>query len=146
MDELYSQMSVVWHHCDALSPQLSLGTCEFCIDKSFQFHHMYGLLTRLCDAFEPLRVQLPARHPPISLMDPLADVCNDKTHLRAAGLLPSSSPSSVLVACSAFFQLEVTPPLLHSSTRPPTTHGGGGGLHCNYCGKDVHVDDFCCRK
>lgn len=76
VDESYSQMFLVWCLVNALGPQLSLMTCEFCLGQStgLQFHCTYDFLTRLCDEFEPLRAQLLARHPPISLMD-ASSVC-----------------------------------------------------------------------
>jgi hypothetical protein len=52
--------------------------------------HMTSL-TRLRDEFEPLRAQLLPHHPCVSLMDALAEVRNEETHLQDAGLLWVSS-------------------------------------------------------
>jgi hypothetical protein len=48
--------------------------------------HMTSL-TRLRDEFEPLRAQLLPHHPCVSLMDALAEVRNEETHLQDAGPL-----------------------------------------------------------
>jgi hypothetical protein len=44
-------------------------------------------LTRLRDEFEPLRAQLLAYRPYVSLMDALAEVHNEEVRLRDASLL-----------------------------------------------------------
>ena len=137
--------SAVWRQIDSLRHPLSPSTCEFCQGRQsdIELQHSYAFLTRLRDEYEPLRAQLLARHPFVSLMEALADVCNEETWLRTAGLLPSmtafaahSSPSRPSVPLSL--------PL--SASVPLSTRGGGGGLHCDYCGKDGHVEAFCYRK
>jgi hypothetical protein len=47
----------------------------------------YDFLILLHDEFEPLHTQLLACRPYVSLIDALAEVCNEETHLRDAGLL-----------------------------------------------------------
>jgi hypothetical protein len=71
------------HQIDTLGPQLSLATCQSYKDQkaALKVHRMYDILTRLSDEFEPLRARLLARHPCVSLMDALAEVCNEETHL-----------------------------------------------------------------
>ncbi|WVZ93213.1 hypothetical protein U9M48_039211 [Paspalum notatum var. saurae] len=105
------------------------------------------LYTRLSvDEYEPLRARLLARHPFVSLIDALTDVRNEETRLRFAGLLPSAS---ALAARSSSSRPAVAPPSLPSSATTPSPSargGGGGGLHCDYCGKDGHVEAFCYRK
>ncbi|WVZ89477.1 hypothetical protein U9M48_035880 [Paspalum notatum var. saurae] len=75
-------------------------------------------------------------------MDVVAAVRNEETRLRSAGLLPSAT---VLAARSLPSQPVVS---LSSAPAPPpsTRGGGGGGIHCDYCGKDGHVEAFCYRK
>ncbi|WVZ84521.1 hypothetical protein U9M48_031548 [Paspalum notatum var. saurae] len=79
-------------------------------------------------------------------MDALADVRNEETQLRTAGLLPSASALATRSAPSR----PAVPPLSSASSAPmpsPSARGeGGGGLRCNYCGKDDHVEAFCYRK
>ncbi|WVZ81917.1 hypothetical protein U9M48_029243 [Paspalum notatum var. saurae] len=80
------------------------------------------------------------------MIDALTDVRNEETRLRSAGLLPSAS---ALAARSAPSRPAVAPPSLPSSATAPSPSargGGGGGLHCDYCGKDGHVEAFCYRK
>ena len=106
---------------------------------SFSAH---AFLTRLRDEYEPVRAQLLARHPFVSLMDAVAAIRNEETRLHSAGLLPSAT---VLAARSSPSQPVV--PLSSATAPPPSTRGGGGGgLHCDYCGKDGHVEAFCYRK
>ncbi|KAJ1278997.1 hypothetical protein BS78_04G121300 [Paspalum vaginatum] len=144
VDEFYTQLSAIWHQIDSLRPSLSSSTCEFCQghQSDIELQCTYAFLTRLRDEYKPLRAQLLARHPFVSLMDALTDVRNEETRLRSAGLLPSAT---ALAARSSPSQLAVPP---SSAPAPPssTRGGGGGGLHCDYCGKDGHVEAFCYRK
>jgi hypothetical protein len=91
---------VVWHQLDTLGLQLSPTTCQSCRDQTatLELHRTYDFLTRLHDEFEPLRAQLLAHRPYVSLMDALAEVCNEEFHLHDAGLLQSAT---VLAACSS---------------------------------------------
>ncbi|WVZ48897.1 hypothetical protein U9M48_000291 [Paspalum notatum var. saurae] len=148
VDELYTQLSAVWRQIDSLRHPLSPSTCEFCQGQQsdIELQRTYAFLTRLRDEYEPLRAQLLARHPFVSLIDALTDVRNEETRLRSAGLLPSVS---ALAAHSAPSRPAVAPPSLPSSATAPSPSargGGGGGLHCDYCGKDGHVEAFCYRK
>jgi hypothetical protein len=54
---------------------------------ALELRQTYDFLTRLHDEFEPLRAQLLAHHPYVSLMDALTEVHNDEIHLRDAGFL-----------------------------------------------------------
>src|SRR5579859_7939320 len=116
-------MSVIWHQLDALGPPLSPDTCTSCQSQkdALELRRTYDFLTRLRDDFEPLRAQLLARHPCVSLMDALAHVRNEETRLRTAGLLQSSS---VLAARSSSTRVTTSPPTVPSSTAPPSTRGG----------------------
>jgi hypothetical protein len=105
-------------------------------------------LTRLRDEFEPLRAQLLAYRPYVSLMDALAEVHNEEVRLRDASLLQSAT---VLVArSSAGPSSSARPiasvPLASPPVVPPAAHGESGGLHCDHCGHDGHVEAFCYRK
>jgi hypothetical protein len=104
----------------------------------------YDFLTRLRDEFEPLRVQLLARRPYVSLMDALTEVRNEEVRLHDASLLQSatvlaarSSASRSLSAHPTASVLLVSPPVV-----PPAAHGESGGLHCAHCGRDGHVETF----
>ncbi|WVZ56049.1 hypothetical protein U9M48_006635 [Paspalum notatum var. saurae] len=146
VDELYTQLSAIWRQIDSLRHPLSPNTCEFCQGQQsdIELQRTYVLLTHLRDEYEPLRAQLLARHPFVSLIDALVAVRNEKIGLRSAGLLPSVS---ALAARSAPSRPAV--PSLPSSPAPvPSSfaRGGGGRLHCDYCGKDGHVEAFCYRK
>ncbi|KAJ1268166.1 hypothetical protein BS78_07G116100 [Paspalum vaginatum] len=148
VDELYTQLSAIWRQIDSLCHPLSPSTCEFCHGQQsdIELQHTYAFLTRLRDEYEPLRAQLLARHPFVSLMEALADVRNEETRLRTAGLLPSAS---ALAARSSPSRPLVPPLSLPSSAPasfPSAREGGGGGLHCDYCGKDGHVEALCYRK
>jgi hypothetical protein len=76
VEDFFDQLSVVWRQLDTLGPQLSLITCQSCRDQTaaLELRRTYDFLTRLRDEFEPLRAQLLARCPYVSLMDALADV------------------------------------------------------------------------
>jgi hypothetical protein len=105
-------------------------------------------LTRLRDEFEPLRAQLLAHHPYVSLMDDLAEVYSEEIFLLDASLLQSAT---VLVACSTVgHSLSARPtapvPLASPPVVPLATRGESGGLHCDHCGRDGHVEAFCYRK
>jgi hypothetical protein len=140
VEEFYAQMSAVWRQLDSLSPQLSVATCESCRGQknALLVRRTYDFLTRLRAEFEPLRAQLLARQPCVSLMDALAAIRNEETRLRTAGLL--QSPSTLAV------RLPTPPPAAPSSVAPSSRAGGSGGLHCKYCDKDGHVEDYCYRK
>jgi hypothetical protein len=56
-----------------------MATLELC--------RSYDFLSRLHDEFEPLRTQLLARRPYVSLMDALTEVRNEEAHLHDPGLL-----------------------------------------------------------
>jgi hypothetical protein len=68
---------------DTIGPQLSPVTYQTCKDRkaALEFYRTYDFLTRLHDEFEPLCAQLLARHPCVSLIDALAEVRNEETHL-----------------------------------------------------------------
>ena len=128
-----------------LSPQLSPDTCDSCRKQQshLELRRTYNFLTHLRAEFEPLRAQLLAREPCVSLMEALAAVCNEETHLCSVGLLQSTS-SSVLAARSR---------ILGSSPKVPTSVAFGGSgtrssgsLHCNHCDRDGHDEDHCYKK
>jgi hypothetical protein len=79
VDTFFDWLSVIWFQIDTLGPQLSPDTCQSCKDQkaALKLHHMHDFLTQLRDEFEPLRAQLLARHPCVSLMDALAEVRNE---------------------------------------------------------------------
>jgi hypothetical protein len=68
---------------------MSPATCQSCRDDTvaLELRQTYDFLTRLYDEFEPLRVQLLAHRPYVSLMNALTEVPNEKIYLRDAGLL-----------------------------------------------------------
>jgi hypothetical protein len=96
---------------------------------ALELRQTYDFLTQLHDEFEPLHAQLLARCPSVSLMDVLAEVCNEETHRQDAGLLRVSSV------------LAPRPPVA-----PSAAHGASIGLHCDHCDRDGHVETFCYRK
>jgi hypothetical protein len=101
---------------------LSAATCPSCKDQkaTLELRHTYDFLTRLRDEFEPLRTQLLACHPCVSLMDALTEVRNEETHLQAGGLLRNSS---VLAARSS-----VTCP-----APVPSASSFGCSVYCSWC-------------
>jgi hypothetical protein len=121
---------------------LSPTTCQSCKDRKddLELRRTYDFLTRLRDEFELLRAHLLAHHPCVSLMNALAEVCNEETCLQDAGLLRSSS---VLVAR---FSVACHIALVPLPFAPPAARGESVGLHCDHCGRDGHVEAFCYRK
>jgi hypothetical protein len=109
----------------------------------------YDFLTRLRDEFVPLRAQLLARRPYVSLMGTLAEIRNEENRLRDASLLQSAT---ILVARSlnghfSSARPSAPVPLASSLVVPPTARGENvGGLHCDHYGHDGHVEAFCYRK
>ena len=101
----------------------------------------YDFLTCLHAEFEPLRAQLFARHPGVSLMDALAAAQDEETCLRTAGLLQSAS----VLAARSISRSTTAPPAV-SSASAPSGGTGGGGLHCDHCGRDGHVLEFCFKR
>jgi hypothetical protein len=93
VEDFFDQFSVVWHQLDTLGPQLPPATCQSCRDQTtaLELRRTYDFLTRLRDEFEPLRAQLLARRPYVSLMDVLAVVRNEEVRLRDASLLQSAT-------------------------------------------------------
>jgi hypothetical protein len=93
VEDLFDQLSVVWHQFDTLCPQLSPVTYPSCKDQTtaLELHRTYDFLTRLHDKFEPLHAQLLARRSYVSLMDTLAEVHNEEVRLRDVGLLQSAT-------------------------------------------------------
>jgi hypothetical protein len=89
VENFFDQLSVVWRQLDILGPQLSPATCLSCKDQiaALELHWTYDFLTRLHDEFEPLRAQLLARRPYVSLMDALIEVRNEEVRLHDADLL-----------------------------------------------------------
>ena len=70
------------------------------MDTSRPLSRTYDFLTHLRAEFEPLRAQLLAHEPCVSLMEVLAVVRNEETYLCSVGLLQLTS-SSVLATRSA---------------------------------------------
>jgi hypothetical protein len=93
VEDFFYQLSVVWRQLDTVGPQLSRATCPSCRDQTaaLELRRTYDFLTRLHDEFEPLRTQLLTHRPYVSLMDALAEVCNEKVHLRDADLIQSAT-------------------------------------------------------
>jgi hypothetical protein len=164
VEDFFDQLSVVWRQLDTLGPQLSPATCQSCRDQTaaLELHRTYDFLTQLRDEVEPLRAQLLARRPYVSLMDALAEVRNEEVRLRDAGLLQSTT---VLAARSSAGRSSSTrpaapvplapPPVVPPAAPvplapppvvPPAAHGESGSLHCDHYGRDGHVEAFCYRK
>jgi len=78
-------------------------------------------------------------------MDALAAVRNEEIRLRSASLLQSAA-SSVLAVRSAPSGRPTPLPTTPSSAVSSYGSGSTGGLHCNYCEKDGHVEDYCYKK
>ncbi|CAD6269897.1 unnamed protein product [Miscanthus lutarioriparius] len=93
VEDFFRQLSAIWRELDTLSPQLSPDTCDSCRKQQshLELRRTYDFLTRLRDEFEPLRAQLLAHEPCVSLMEALAAIRNEETRLRSAGLLPPQS-------------------------------------------------------
>jgi hypothetical protein len=147
---IFYQLSVVWRQLDTFSPQLSPATCQSCRDQAatLELRRTYNFPTRLCDEFEPLRAQLLARCPYLSLMDALVEIHNEEVRLHDVGLLQSAT---ILVArCSSSHSLSARPtasvPLASPPVVSPAARGESGGLHCDHCGRDGHVEAFYYRK
>jgi hypothetical protein len=115
---------------------------------ALELRRTYDFLTRLYDECEPLRAQLLARCPYVSLMDALTEVHNEEIHLRDVGLLQSvtvlAAHSSAGRSSSAHPAAPV--PLTSPPVVPPATCGESGGLHYDHCGRDGHVKAFFYRE
>jgi hypothetical protein len=150
VEDFFDQLSVVWCQLDTLGPQLSPATCPSCRDQTaaLKLRRTYDFLTRLRDEFEPLRAQLLARHPYVSLMDAIAEVCNEEVRLHDAGLLQSTTVLAArsLASHSLSAQPTASVPLASHPVVPPVARGESGGLHCAHCGHNDHVEAFCYRK
>ena len=75
-------------------------TCQ-CYQRQqshLEFRRIYDFLTRLRAEYEQTHAQLLARHPRVTLLEALAAVRAEEIRLRVAGLLPSPSFPSILVA------------------------------------------------
>jgi hypothetical protein len=145
VDAFFDHLSVVWRQIDTLDPQLSPATCQSCKDQkaALELRRTYDFLTRLRDEFEPLYAQLLARHPCVSLMDALAEVRNEETHLQDAIFLQISSTLAARssIAHPAASVPSASPPVASSAARGVST-----GLHYDHCDRDGHEEDFCYMK
>jgi hypothetical protein len=92
---------------------------------------MYDFLTQLRDGFVPLRAQLLARHPCVSLMDALAEVRNEETRLQDACLL---WVSSILVARSSVAHSVAPVAPASPPVAPSAARGASTDLHYDHCG------------
>jgi hypothetical protein len=149
VDDFFDHLYVVWHRLDILGLQLSPTTCQSYRDPTaaLELHRTYDFLTRFRDEFEPLRVQLLAHRPYVSLMDALAEVGNEETHFCDADLLQSAT---VLAARSSDGRSSSTRPAApvpqtSPPVVPPAACGESVGFHCDHCGHG-HVKAFCYRK
>jgi hypothetical protein len=108
-------------------------TCQSCKDQkaALELCHTYDFLTWLRDEFEPLCGQLLAHHPCVSLMDALAEVCNEETHLQDADLLRISS---VLAARSLVPHPVALVPPASPPIAPSTARGVSTSLYCDHYG------------
>jgi hypothetical protein len=133
VDDFFDQLSVVWRQIDTLGPQLSAATCQSCKDQkaALELHRMYDFLTQLRDEFEPLHAQLLTYHPCVSLMDDLAEVRNEETHLQDAGLLQFYS---ILATRSSVTRPATPMPPASHSVALSVARGVSTGLHCYHCG------------
>jgi hypothetical protein len=147
VEDFFNQLSVVWRQFDTLGPQLSPATCQSCRDQTaaLELCRTYDFLNRLHDEFEPLRAQLLARRPYVSLMDALAEVRNEQVRLRDAGLLQSAIVLAARSSASRSSSARPTAsvPLASPPVVPLAARGESGGLHCDHCGRDGHVETFC---
>jgi hypothetical protein len=150
VEDFFNQLSIIWRQLDTLDPQLSPATYQSCRDQraTLELRRTYDFLTQLRDEFEPLRTQLLAHRPYVSLMDALTEVHNEEVHLRDAGLLQYAT---VLAACSSASRSSsacptASVPLASPPVVPPTAHGESGGIHRAHCGRDGHVEAFRYRK
>jgi hypothetical protein len=127
VEDFFDQLYVVWRQLDTLSPQLSPATYPSCRDQTvaLELHQTYDFLTRLCDDFEPLRAQLVARHPYVSLMDALAEVHNEEVRLRDVGLLQSATVLAARSSASRSSSARPTAsvPLASPPVVPPVARG-----------------------
>jgi hypothetical protein len=134
VEDFFDQLSVVWRQLDTLGPQLSPATCQSCRDQTaaLELRRTYDFLTRLHKEFEPLRAQLLARRPYVSLMDALNEVHNEKVRLRDAGLLQSTTVLAARSSASRSSSARPTAsvPLASPPVVPPAAHGESSGLHC----------------
>lgn len=128
-------MCAVWRQLDLLGTDLC-RICTCCKDfhSHTQFRPLYDFLTRPCDEFEPLRAQLLARHPKVTLFEALTEVCSEEFHLHNRGIL--SIPSALTARIS-------TPSSSSRPTAPPTT--SKADLRCTYC-KEGHLEHHCFKK
>jgi hypothetical protein len=124
---------------------LSSFTCQSCKDQkvALELRRTSDFLTRLRDEFEPLRAQLLACHPCVSLMDTLAEVRNEETRLQDAGLL---RVSLVMATRSLVARPAAPVPLASPLVALFAARGVSTGLNCDHCGRDGHVEAFCYRK
>jgi hypothetical protein len=150
VEDFFDQLSIVWHQLDTLGPQLSPATCQSCRDQTaaLELCRTYDFLTRLRDEFEPLRTQLLARRPYVSLMDALTEVHNKEVRLRDVGLLQSATVLAARSSASRSSSTRPTAsmPLASPPVVPHAARGESGDLHCDHCGRDGHVEAFCYRK
>jgi hypothetical protein len=98
--------------------------------------------------FEPLRAQLLARRPYVSLMDALVVVHNEEVRLRDAGLLQSATVLAARSSASRSSSARPTASVPHASSPvvPPGARGESDGIHYDHCGRDGHEEAFCYRK
>jgi hypothetical protein len=82
------------------------------------------------------------------LMDALAEVRNEETHLRDAGLLQSATVLAGRSLASRYLSARPATPVQLASPPiiPPAARGESVGLHCDHCGRDGHVKPFFYRK
>jgi hypothetical protein len=111
---------------------LSPATCPSCRDQTtaLELRRTYDFLTQLHDEFEPLRARLLTRHPYVSLMDTLVEVCNEETNLRDAGLLQSSTALAARSSAgrSSSSRPAALVPLASPPVVPPIAHDESVGL------------------
>jgi hypothetical protein len=144
VEDFFDQLSVVWRQLDTLNPQLSPATCQSCRDQTaaLELRQTYDFLTRLRDEFDPLRAQLLARRPYVSLIDTLAEVRNEEDRLRDAGLLQFDTVLAARSSASHSSSARATAsvPLASPLVVPPAARGESGGIHYAHCGRDGHSD------
>ena len=144
VQEFFNQLSAACCELDTLGPQLSVATCEPCSKQHthLELWRTYDFLTCFCAEFEPLRAQLLAREPCVSLMEALLFIMGRPVF--DAGLLQSACLFILVVRSACLFVLAVrsipfgfiaTPPTVPFSVASSLRSGGTGGLHC---GKKAH--------
>lgn len=134
-DAFYQQLVAVWRQAVSLRPDVC-QSCTCCVRQQahLETRRLHKFLICLRPEYGVAHSQLLMRQPLPSILEALAAVQAEETHLRTAGIL--QQPSSIFVVHTP---TPVPPP----PSTPVAAAAASTDLHCDYYDRSGHTVQYC---